>query len=176
MTNFEKIREAWRWIPGFEGRYKVSTNGKVMSFCTRTEGRVLKPNIACERVKYHYVCLRNHGKYYNRSIHRLVATVFIENPDNKPYVCHINGNSFDNRVDNLKWGTPKENNFDKIAHGTYQYGEKNPGVKLNNDIVSKIKSMYKEGIRICEISKYLKVNANTVKNITSGRDWKHIMA
>jgi len=58
---------------------------------------------------YRRVPLCENGKPRQTSVHILVAKAFIPNPNNKPYVNHINGIRYDNRVENLEWCTAKEN-------------------------------------------------------------------
>lgn len=71
---------------------------------------------------YLYVCLlgKDNKKYYKR-IHRIVATAYCENKDNKPYVNHIDENRQNNYYKNLEWVTPKENNLWSLSKKTYCY-------------------------------------------------------
>lgn len=55
-----------------------------------------------------YAKLRISKKKYR--IHRLVAEIFLPNPENKPFVDHIDGDRYNNRADNLRWVTSTENN------------------------------------------------------------------
>lgn len=93
--------EIWVKIPGFNGRYEVSSRGRV-------RGRwVLKPYMTKDG--YLVAQLREDGKTRKFRINRLVATVFIPNPENLPQVNHKNENKTDNRVENLEWCTAKQN-------------------------------------------------------------------
>ena len=69
--------------------------------------RILKPSKA--RNGYLIVILCNGKKKKGKLVHRLVAQVFIPNPNNYEQVDHLNGNKLDNNVNNLEWVTPKEN-------------------------------------------------------------------
>ena len=101
--------EIWKPIKDFEGYYEVSNIGRVRSLnYKRTgKGKILK-NIE-DYKGYLEVGLTKNGKRKQFKIHRLVAEAFIPNPENKPCIDHINTVKSDNRVENLRWVTYKEN-------------------------------------------------------------------
>ena len=121
--------EEWREVKGYEGLYEVSNYGNVRSLGTVSHvkrrgyeldiphpGKVLKQH---ERSHgYLSVCLYGRGgnkrNFRHKSVHRLVAEAFIENPRGCTEINHIDENKQNNRADNLEWVTRKEN----IRHGT----------------------------------------------------------
>lgn len=99
--------EIWKDIPGYEGEYKVSNMGNVYSIIKhRLSSLILNKTLG-------YLFVNLHGKNYR--VHRLVALTFIPNPENKPYIDHINTIKTDNRVENLRWCTPMENTHNPIS-------------------------------------------------------------
>ena len=82
---------------------KVANDGEV--FVPQNKNHPAHYTYGTERRGYKYIQYK--GKTY--PIHRLVAECFIPNPDNKPYIDHINTIRDDNRVENLRWCTAKEN-------------------------------------------------------------------
>ena len=92
-------------IDGFED-YTVSEDGVITN--TRT-GHIKKPTSNHCGKGYLYVDLYESGRRGRFFVHRLVANAFISNPQNKPYVNHIDGNPHNNLVKNLEWCTPLEN-------------------------------------------------------------------
>lgn len=115
--------EIWKDVPGYSGLYQVSNNGRVKSLNRRVNGpkcngrnvreRILKP--ACNSYGYKTVALYDGKKRTTKTIHRLVALAFIPNPDGKPEIDHINAIRTDNRAENLRWVTRKENGTNPIT-------------------------------------------------------------
>lgn len=100
-----------RPIPGFE-QYEITRLGRVWS--NFREGQWLKGVVSHRG--YLYVSLFSHGRESRKAIHRLVLETYV-GPCPKDMECrHLNGNSSDNRLKNLKWGTMKENRKDKVKH------------------------------------------------------------
>lgn len=101
--------EEWKSIDGFEDFYEVSNFGNVRSLNYHNWGIIKNLTPVIDRYGYKRVCLCMNGKQYNRVIHRMVATAFLENPNGFPQINHINEIKTDNRVENLEWCTAKEN-------------------------------------------------------------------
>lgn len=120
--------ETWMPIAGWDGMYEVSDLGRVRSLArviTRRNGakqtihgRVLRPTLMSNGW-YLKVDLVRLGHKRSLPVHRLVGNAFLGPLPTGMQTRHLNGNALDNRLANLKYGTPKENTADSIAHGTH---------------------------------------------------------
>lgn len=108
----ELSEEIWKDIEGYENLYQISNKGNVKNIRT---GKLL----SAEKSNYLSVYLYKNGYKHFYKIHRLLAKAFIPNPENKPYINHIDGNKFNNNIENLEWCTAKENALHAVKTGLF---------------------------------------------------------
>lgn len=114
------MEEIWKDIPEYEGLYQASTLGRIKSLDRKViqwnrftnvevtyKGKILKGKITNRG--YVRVSLTKNGKTKNFNVHRLIAMTFLEDYDSKLTVDHIDCNKKNNKVDNLRMVTIKEN-------------------------------------------------------------------
>lgn len=128
------MEEVWKDVAGYENLYQVSNLGRVKSLgyvriCNfgthenskiKRKERILKTESRVTRgrgleIGYVRCSLHKNGVSKNYCVHKLVAQAFIPNPENKPQVDHIDTNTLNNRVDNLRWVTCLENNNNELT-------------------------------------------------------------
>jgi len=107
------MEEIWKDIIGYEGLYQVSSLGRVKSLVNKN--KPFKKNTV-SKVGYYHVAIWKNNKQLLLYIHRLIGIYFIDNPDNKKYINHINGNKLDNRIENLEWVTNQENSHHSTSN------------------------------------------------------------
>ena len=124
-------------IEGFEN-YEISNLGKVRNI---KSGIMLKPWITKDGYLRH--CLYKHNKRKNLLLHRIIATSFIDNHEEKPCVNHIDENKLNNDLSNLEWCTEREN----VIHGTRtkraaeKLSKKVIQLDLNDNVLNEFESM-----------------------------------
>lgn len=170
-------KEIWKPILGFEGTYEVSNFGLVRSI-----DRIIVHNTYKETSKsktqfnkgktiairynnmgkgYAYLMLYLNSKHTKKFVHRLVAQAFIENPENKKEVNHIDGNPRNNNVENLEWNTRKENIAHAIATGLHDCRKKIRAISCDGTVL-KFNS-------INEATKYFGCNRTSISRALNGK-------
>ena len=176
------VIEIWKDITGYESLYQVSNTGKVkslerVSIFNNSTGlkkeRFLKDSSSSER--YSKVKLSKNSIETPFLVHRLVAKAFLENPNNKKEVNHINGIKNDNRVENLEWATRSENTIHafetklKIS----QKGSEHGNAKLNEFQVLEIREIGRSK-QLKEIADIYNVDKSLISLVLLRKAWKHI--
>ena len=157
------MSEIWKDIKGLEGKYQISNMGRVKSlhYNWSDSERMLIPHVQ----RTGYLCVNIGGKL--RTIHRLVAESFIENPNNLSQVNHIDGNKRNNTVENLEWCSPSEN----LNHA-YKIGLK---VATSNHLKKRTlqfdldRNLIKEWECTKDIERVLNINHSNISACCNGR-------
>jgi len=147
MDKYNTEKEIWKDIKGYEGLYQISSEGRVKSL-KRCSGYIMKQTKSTDGYLFVNLLDSSHKRKSHR-VSRLVAINFIENPENKPQVNHINGIVTDNRISNLEWSTPSENMRHAVKLGLWRKENmvtKNNGIKskLSDEKVTEIKALKKK--------------------------------
>jgi hypothetical protein len=114
----------WLPVPDYEGLYEVSDSGLVRSIARRTtRGGVRAASLWGKRRAYLRVTLSKDGHIRTAAVHSLVAAAFLGPRPADMEVRHIDGDSLNNRLSNLAYGTHAENGLDRRRHGTARAGQ-----------------------------------------------------
>lgn len=169
----------WRWIPGFEGRFMVSTCGDVRmhqsyngcGLYTLQEPRILHQT----RLKNRYMTVhiqteRKRRHYY---VHRLVLLTFHGEAPPKHEGAHLDGTRTNNHLLNLRWVTTQENSAHTHRHGTCKCGERHPHAKLTNAIAEDIRDRVAQHADRKVLAQKYNVCTATIDGIIAGRLWAY---
>jgi hypothetical protein len=165
------MKEIWKDVIGFEGSYQVSNMGNIKSLereikhfrggLMTLKERILNP---CANSKgYSIAILSKENKRHVKSMHRLVASAFIHNHENKITVNHKNGIKNDNRLINLEWATVSEN----VKHAydsklKYPYQKKISQFTLDGQYIKSFDS-------IIQVQRELGINGSHISSVCKGK-------
>jgi len=177
--------EVWRAVPGWEGFYEVSDQGRVRSLdrtiivrnCVgdlrprRFRGRIM--SIRPGKNGYLMAQFSAPNRHEYRNVHALVAEVFLGPPPEGQEVRHKDGVRANCTLSNLHYGTRQENALDRFAHGTIRrpFGEAAASAKLTNNAVRAIRA---SGATQRALGLQYGVSHSTIGLVVNRRSWPHI--
>lgn len=163
----------WKIIEGVEGRYSVSDEGQIRANWADVPRRGLCQRIRIEKTYplkpylhttgYWRINLGRKNRHY---VHRLVAAAFIPNPENKPFVDHIDGCRTNNQVSNLRWVTSKENALyggDRHGFASQISAAKSAGVHPGRAL--EYKKLLSEGCSLREIARRYNTSHSAISRV-----------
>lgn len=167
--------EVWKDIPGYEGLYQASSLGQIRSldrdimhsrkgskpFAVRYKGRVLK-QIDQQTPPYYVVQLGQ--KEHPKHVHVLVALAFLGPRPEGADIRHLDGNSRNNQITNLCYGTRSENNIDRVKHRGSR--------KLSISQVQEIRQAVAAGKSYKALAQEYNVCKDTIWKIATRRSYK----
>lgn len=136
QENNSEPGEIWKQIP--YSTYEASSLGRIRN-CKN--GKIQEPNVGADG--YLFVGIRFLDKKHSKKVHQLVCMAFNGlKPAGAQCVRHLDGNRLNNRLENLRWGTSKENAADTILHGRQVAGFDHPNMKITKEEAIEIRSAY----------------------------------
>ena len=154
----KRFREYWLPLPGYED-YAVSNTGRVASLYRTKRGGLREVRVPARIMRqtkagnYLWVQVINNGHRRRLGVHQIVAMAFLPPVPGSEVIAHENGNPLDNRVENLRRKTYKENAADMVRHGTVLVGFRNKSCRVSFADVQAIRRMRADGMRPCAIAK-----------------------
>lgn len=176
--------EEIEWCPlkGWEGIYEISSHGQIRSLerlikngkaLYKSKVRILKG--VDRRDGYLSITLKDGDHLERWLIHRLVLTTFVGPcPDGMEALHGPDRNRQNNKLCNLRWGTRADNEYDKIAHGISNRGERQWNSKLTSGDISEMFGMQKAGHSQTTIARYFRIHPSHVSKTFSGQRWAHL--
>lgn len=172
------INEIWRDVPDAEGVYAISNLGSVKRLIAVGRHNCHKPGLLTPTDNgdgYLWITIRNKRRY----VHILVALAFIgPKPFPRAEVNHKDGNTFNNRHDNLEWTTRKGNarHWVDVLGGQLARGEESGRAKLTDSAVREMREMYATGkYRFIDLAEHFGVSANTALMAVHRKTWRHVL-
>lgn len=154
-------------------KHRIGVDGSLWSSAKKWKEGVWRQIKTHQWGRYTYATITYEGRDRMFRVSRLVLLAFIGSCPEGMQACHNNGNSFDNRLENLRWDTPKENQRDRVKHGTHTEGTRNGRAKLTEEQVREIRRLYAAGgISQSKLGKRYGVGQDIISGIVRRATWK----
>lgn len=160
-----EVKELWKPLLEYKG-IEVSSIGRIKKAANKRRKERILTEFPKDRDGYCRCSVQKlDGTWTSQPVHRLVAKAFIENPENKSSVNHIDGNRTNNRVENLEWVTPRENVIHSFKYGERRACKQIPKRTILTDFqisqIDTLRSLYS----VNQMAKLFNIEYQSLKNI-----------
>lgn len=168
--------EQWKPVVGFEGFYEVSDLGRLRSVpkCD-SKGRHIRGKILKHPARFggRYIrtLFRVHKVRSYRTLHHLVLEAFVGPRPIGMHGCHNDGDTNNNALSNLRWDSARNNQRDKIQHGTIARGERNGWAKLTEQDILLARQLYASGVGPTAVAERLGISRKHAQEIKRKDVW-----
>jgi len=171
------VAEIWKPVVGHEGFYEVSNLGRVrVSYDSLNRspkfrsGKILKLHFVNNYLRVWFCApVKKFG-----FVHSVVLKAFVGPRPDGLVARHLDGNSRNNCVENLTWGTQLQNTHDKQTHGTQTRGVTHGLSKVSESDVLEIRRLRSEGLTLRTISEKFPLGCQAICNIVNRVTWRHV--